>query len=189
MINFKNKDEALPSILILLSIVILLGSLFALMFLKPPSVAGMATEHRQKRNAIQKDITASEERARGAAPAARARLWRGDADTVTAAVLAQLTRQANQSAVQMVAFRPQKLQALEGIADLPFSVQLTGSYSKIRALVSVLDSSSSKLVLRSFQFASTDAASDAVTATVGISAYFTPPVSLEIAPAKGGKRG
>lgn len=189
MINFRNKDEAFPSVLIAFSIVVLFGSLLALLFLKPPTVAGVATKRQRSIAALRREILALETRAKEAEASVGNRLWKGDGEAVTAAVLGQLTRQANQSGVQLTAFRPQKLQRLDGVAELPFSVQVTGSYPKVRALVAALDASTSKLVLRSFQFASTDGASNAVTATLGVSSYFLPPATLEVAPVKGGKRG
>ena len=189
MINFKNKDEVLPSLLIVLSLLIFLGCLVSMVFFKPPTTAGVAAGRQRSISTIQKEIATSEQRAQEAQVSVRTRLWQGDPEAVTAAVLAQLTRQTNQSGVQLVAFRPQKLQALEGVSELPFSVQLTGSYPKVRALVAALEVSSSRLVVRSFQFASTDGASDAITATVGVSAYYLPPALVEAVPEKGGSRG
>lgn len=169
MINFKNKDEVLPSALIVFSIVVLLGSLIALLVLKPDS--GLARGRNRSRLTIQREITLATQGTVDATVRARPRLWEGDADVVTASVLAQLTRQANQQALILTAFRPQKNQQLDGVSELPFSVQVAGSYAKVRAFVASLDAAGSKVAVRSFQFASTDGATDTVTANVTFSAF------------------
>jgi len=181
VINFKNKDEVLPSALIVFSVVVLLVSLGALLIPMLSPEKGLSRGRDRSRLEIQKQIKVSEESTLEATTKARPRLWSGDTDAVTAAVLAQLTRQSNQQALVLTAFRPQKPQALEGVAELPFTVQVAGSYAKVRAFVAGLDVSNTKLAVRSFQFASTDGATDAVTANVSFCAY--------VVPQEGGARG
>jgi Tfp pilus assembly protein PilO len=94
-------------------------------------------------------------------------------------VLAQLAQQAQRRSLKIGAFRPQKQQTLAGLTELPYSVQVSGPFLSVRAFLSVLDSSSSKLALRSVQIASADGKSSLVTATLGLSAY----VPVESVPA------
>ncbi len=170
MITFKTKEDVLPSTLILLSIAILIGALVFLVLPKP-SAAGIAKGRERSRQQIREEIERAKEREKQARAAALTRLWTGDAETVTASVLAQVTQRANESALQMGAFRPQRVQPLEGLTELPFSVQVSGPYPAVRKFLTSFDSANSRLALRSVQIAAADGKSSAVTATLGISAF------------------
>ena len=187
MISFKNRDEALPSALIVFSLVILAGTLFYMLLVPAPSAAGVAKGRQISHRKIQDEIDSARARVKELEAAARPRQWQGNADTVTAAVLGQLTAQANRRALKITAFRPQRAQVLEGIAELPFSVQISGPYPAVRDVVTSLDTPGSRLALRSVQVASSDAATSAVTATLGLSAYIASGETPS--PAKGGSRG
>ncbi|MES2463914.1 MAG: type 4a pilus biogenesis protein PilO [Armatimonadota bacterium] len=204
MINFKNRDEVVPSVLILLSIALLVGSLLFMLLVPKPTTAGLANGRDRSRRQIREEAQKATERYKTAQAAVRPRLWNGTGDSVTGAVLALLAQQAQQRTLKIGAFRPQKQQTLAGLTELPYSVQVSGPFLSVRAFLSALDSRTSKLALRSVQIASADGKTSQVTATLGLSAYVpadpapsarpTPnqpakgkltPVSLE----KGGSRG
>lgn len=194
MLNFKNREEALPSGLIVLSLLILLGSLLYMVLVPKPTTAGLATGRERSRKQLEEEIVKAKTRELEARKAFAPRLWAGNTETVTASVLADLTNKANKSKLQVGAFRPQKLQPLEGLTELPFSIQVAGPFPAVRAFVATLDVPNSRLALRSMQIASSDAGSSAVTATLGISAYMlsiTPSDEKEAAekPTTGGNRG
>jgi len=171
VINFKQPEERAPSALILLSIVILAGTLAYMLFVPPPSAAGLAKGRALSRQKIEDEIAATRKQTQQAQKQVAARIWRGNAETITAAVLAKLTEQANRQALKLTAFRPQRPQQVPGVTELPYSVQISGPYPVVRAMLEFLDHPGNKLVLRSVQIAASDAASSMVTATVGISAY------------------
>jgi hypothetical protein len=181
MINFKNRDEILPSILILLSIVILTGALLFMLLVPKPTTAGLANGRDRSRRQIEAETKKATERYRSAQTAVQPRLWNGTVDSVTGAVLAQLAQQAQRRSLKIGAFRPQKQQTLAGLTELPYSVQVSGPFLSVRAFLSVLDSDSSKLALRSIQIASADGKTSTVTATVGLSAYIP---SVPVSPGK-----
>lgn len=186
MINFKHRDEIAPSAMVLLSLLIMAGALAYMLLVPPPSVAGIARGRDRSRRAIDEEIARARARSKEAQAAAEKRLWTGDPDAVTAAVLARLTAEANQRALKLGAFRPQRQQALDELTELPFSVQIAGPYPAVRAFLATLDRPGTRLTARSIQIASSDSATDAVTATVGLSAY----IAATAAPAAtGGTRG
>ena len=63
------------------------------------------------------------------------------------------------------------MQVLDGVTELPISVQISGPYNEVRSVAATLDSGTSRIALRSMQIAASDSASSAVTVTLGISAY------------------
>lgn len=183
MISFRSRDDILASVLTIVSILVLLGCLLVKLFVSPPTVEGMVKKRERTERTIEKEIAAHRAAAAAAAPVVAPRLWKGDSETITASVLAQLTHEANARQLKLGAFRPQRAVALEAVAEVPFSVQVSGPYPAVLAFASTLDAANSRLVLRSLQVASSDPASDAVTATLGVSAYG----AVTLAPAPTGK--
>lgn len=169
--DLKNKDEALPNLLMILAILTLLGGLGYMLFVPRPTVAGLAAGKARSQRQIEGEIDKAKDSSREAKAAAAPRLWTGSPETITASVLAQLTTEANRRKVQVGAFRPQRVQPLVGITELPFSLQISGAYPAVREFIASLDAASGKIVLRSVQLASADAGSSAVTATLGVSVY------------------
>jgi len=175
MINFKSREELAPSLLALGAILTLLGTLIYMMVVPVPTAAGLAKGRERSRLQIQDEIATAKKRADELESANQKRLWTGSTEAVTASVLDILTRQAKSRSLKLTAFRPQRTQALDGLTEMPCSVQLSGPFPAVRGVLSALDASNGKLALRSVQFASSDAASSAVPATVVVSAYMAGP--------------
>ena len=171
MINFKRESERVPSTLIVLSLSILVGALLFMLLVPKPSVAGIAKGRVLSRRKVEKEIADTKVRIAESTKAIRPRLWKEDTETMTSLILNQVTQLSNQNHLNMAAFRPQRVQPLEGTVELPFNVHLSGSYPEVRNLISALDNPKSKIIVRSVQIASSDASTSTITAVLGISAY------------------
>ncbi|HVK06202.1 MAG TPA: type 4a pilus biogenesis protein PilO [Armatimonadaceae bacterium] len=196
--NFlKSKADVLPSVLMALSIIVLLGSLVVMVAVPKPSTAGLARGKDRSRLKVEEEIEQAKQRHKETQAAVAPRLWSGDPETVTASVLAKLTQEASGRKLQVGAFRPQKPQTLSGVTELPYSLQVSGGYPQVRGFLSTLDAPGSKLALRSIQVAAADANTSTVTATLGVSAYLETKAQSEkknteestARPAPGGTRG
>jgi Tfp pilus assembly protein PilO len=184
MINFKNPEERAPSALIVLSLLILAGTLAYMLFVPAPSAAGIARGRVTSRRKIQDEIRSTRERNDAMEREVAPLLWQGSVESITSRVLARVTNLANRQNLKVAAFRPQKTQPLDATTELPFNVQVSGTYAQLRALVDQLDRPQSKVALRSVQVASSDTATDAVTAAITLSAYTL--TAEPTAPAQGG---
>lgn len=193
MISFRQREDIVPSVLILLAIIILAATLIYMLLVPKPSVARLEQGHTRGRRQILREIADTKKQVAQAQAAVGPRLWTGDADTVSSAVLALLTQQTRHDALKLGAFRPQRPLALDGVTELPFSVQVSGPYPKVQAVMASLDAAQSRVVLRAVQVASSAEATDAVTATLGLSAYLasdssvTPPPPVAVTKKKGGQ--
>ncbi|BDI31630.1 hypothetical protein CCAX7_36810 [Capsulimonas corticalis] len=188
MINFKNRDEILPSALILLSIVLMSAALLYILLVPAPTVASAERAHRLMRRRILRDTTTATLRTRSSQAAAAPRLWPGDPRSVTSAVLAQLTDNARQQGVSLTSFRPQRGQTLDGVAELRYTAQLSGSYPQVRGVLASFDAKNGKTALRSVDMSAGGAKANVVTATVGLSAYL-PATETVIATVQSGGGG
>jgi Tfp pilus assembly protein PilO len=74
------------------------------------------------------------------------------------------------------------------MTELPFSVQITGAFPKISALLKGLDAPDTTIALRSVQIAASDGASSQVTATLGLSVYIEAAAPAKPAVPSGGSR-
>lgn len=171
MISFQRREDVVPSALILLAIIILAGTLLYMLFVPPPSVAGVVAVRLAAKQQLLTQIADTKRQTQKAQAAIKTRVWRGSPDTISAAILSLVTQQARRHALKLDAFRPQRAQALTGVTELPFSVQISGTYPHVQAMMAELDAENTPLALRSIEIAATDETTDAVTATLGISAY------------------
>ena len=178
MIRFGRREEVLPSLLMLLSIVVLAGTLAFMILVPKPSAAPPAGEGAAARRRIVDDIADTRRQAHAARAATRRRLWQGDPEAVTATILARLTTQTGHRSLKLLAFRPDRSRAFEGITELRFDAEVSGPYAGIHALLDALDAPGSKVALRSVQLTSTQAAGGAVSATLGLSAFVAADPSL-----------
>ena len=112
LFNFKNPQEAGPSAVMLAAVVILAGSLAYMLLVPTPTTEGIARGKERSRKQLEKQIRGSQASGEQARAKTAARLWQGDPDTITATVLAQLTKEALGHKLKLSAFRPQRLVGL-----------------------------------------------------------------------------
>jgi len=170
MIDFKDKDAQVPSLLIVMAIAIFIGSLayqYLVPMPKPPGAVARQKGHETSERATeQAKLSAAK-----ATATAEAKVFRGSPEDVMARLLAQLTTRAQKGQVLITAFRPQKTDVLTGLNELPVSLQVTGEYPALIAFLNGIEQSDSKVAVRSFLVASTGDATSTVAATIGISVY------------------
>ncbi|HEX5322386.1 MAG TPA: type 4a pilus biogenesis protein PilO [Capsulimonadaceae bacterium] len=189
MFDFKQKERLLPSILIVVSLVIAAGAALFASLAPVPGGPAVGSNHTTTRRRMEKDIKLAQITGDKASKELHARLWQGNSESVSAGVLAQITKASSQQSLKLGAFRPQRTQPLGAVTEMPYAVQLSGPYPGIRAVMSSLDSANSKIVLRSVQLASSEQGTNTVSATLGVSAYLATDPSLVIKKAPPAKTG
>jgi hypothetical protein len=187
MISFRRPEDVVPSFLILLSLLILAGTLAYMIFVPKPRVTGSTGLSARTKRRMVDDIALTRKQERVASASIRPRLWHSDPQSVTATVLEQMTSLAGQHSSKLTAFRPERSQPFESVTELRFDAQLTGTYPGIRAIMAALDARGSKIVLRAVQVASSQEADNTVTATLGLSGYIASDPALTPAPAPSSK--
>jgi len=160
-----------PNLLILAAILLLIISLAFMLFVKPPSVAGLVTKTQRSLKKLEDDVDSLKKRSAEANAAVLPRLSLGDPETLTAQTLARLTQLARARNLTLGGFRPQRAKELPGLTELPYSVQLRGGFPSVRGFASDVDAPGSKVVLRSLQLAASDGDTSNVTATLGVSVF------------------
>jgi hypothetical protein len=160
--------------LVIGSAVVMLATFCYAVFVPARSAKDVAAGRQRSRATVEKDIVTAKQSVRDADTAIRARVWNGDTESVTAALLDRWTREAKSLGLVMVSFRPQKTRTVAGLTELPVTLQISGNWPRVSALLDRADKPGSRAVVKGVQVASADAASDAVTATLQFHVYLNP---------------
>lgn len=171
MINFSERTERLPSGIILASLIVIVLAVAFDLLVPQPSAAILNTSRNNQLKQVRHEIATAKTQSELIREQILPRVWSEGADTVSATVLSQLTTTALNDEVAISAFRPQRTTVLDGITELPFTVQVTGAYPGIHSLMKSLDTPETKVVLRSVQLSASQANSNGVNATIGLTAF------------------
>lgn len=104
-----------------------------------------------------------------------ARLWTIPVTEVGPTALGNVTALAKADGIQLLAFRPQKQIESRGLTILPFVISLQGNFAQVAKFERDLETAGRKLAVHLLQISSTDASSDEVSGTIGVTAFCQPP--------------
>lgn len=113
-----------------------------------------------------------------------AKTWLGNFETVSPVILDEVTDLARARGVNVRSFRPQKIVERDGLSQLTYAISVEGGYLAVLALVDDLEGEQPRLTVTQLQIAGTDAASDRVSASIGVAAFLKS-LDPEEAPARG----
>ena len=184
MISFQRREDTAPSVLMVVSILILAATLAYMLLVPKPGSPGNSRAGTSSRRRMVDDIADTRMQSRRARAAVQPCLWHVDSEAATATILAQLTAQTGKRSLKLTAFRPDRAQAFEDVTELRFDVQVAGPYAGIYALMNALEAQGSKVVLRSVQITLSPATGNTVTATLGLSAFVAANSSVSQPPAQ-----
>lgn len=171
MINFKDPKDQVPSLLAVLGIVLLCGSIVGLFMNKKISTKEVVRKNNEKRAEYIALKDKAESELYSADILTKEQLWDGKVADITPTALAKVSRLVSTSNLNLVSFRPQK--ALEGAAllQLQYNLSVDGAYTNVANLVDRIERSDAKLAVNSVQYAASENDSDKVTATIGLVAF------------------
>ncbi len=171
MISFRTRDDMIASVITILALFMLAGTLAWMVFVKPPDEAGIANGKHKNEMQLTKQIAQAKANNEALQKAIDPALWTGTPEQVGPNALAQVTKLAKLRSLKLVAFRPQKPVDAEGLTQVPFTASVDGSFPNTMKFVKDLETSNSKLAVSLVQVNSADAATDHVTGTVNVVAY------------------
>lgn len=187
MINFRQKHEVLPSALILISLIVLALTLCYYLYITFDRSAAKfqyTSMDERKLQQLQLDTANLKLQEDSALGSIAPDVWSSNVEQVSAAVLARLTDVSTQHGVTITSFRPSKPTPINGVTQLPFTVQMSGPYQGIQAVLASIDAPSSKVALQQIQLASAQASQGTVTTNVDMAAFLnTDPADIPIGPA------
>jgi hypothetical protein len=105
-------------------------------------------------------------------------VWTKSQDEISSQSLKNVTAIAAKHKVQLLGFRPQKPTDDGGFTHLPYLVLLSGKFPNVASTLEEIEAPVNRLAVSLVQFASSDANSDGVNATIGVIAYSLPKEAL-----------
>jgi Tfp pilus assembly protein PilO len=144
----------------------------AFIFLVPrPTAASIRATQKQKEGQAQLRAAQAKKDFGAAHSKVVARTWSGGAEQVGPGALQSMNALAAKHRVKLSGFRPERSSQVSGLDFLPYSVTATGAYLDLVNFVRAIENPDTKLAVDSLQIASSEANSDQVIATIGITAY------------------
>lgn len=182
MIVTNAKSLGATNALMYIGIACLAGLLGVILLVKKPDTSEIQAKRDKEIFAIRQKTKDAEEQLSLAQNTIRMQTWTLPEPQVGPTALAQVTALVKQNGLNLISFRPQRRNEDGKFVQLPFLLTIEGSYPKVVNLLKALEKPQTKLAVTLAQVASSDAASDAVTGSIGLVAYLDTKVD---APAKG----
>jgi len=177
--------NSVPRIVSFVSLIALVGLLIFTFVMPKSNPKGVASRQRQKEVATLAETNEARDRKLEIENFVALKTWQGDSQTVTPAAFAIVNRLVTANKLKLVRFQPQKTGVVGELAQLPFVLTVEGSYLQTLKLTEALEAES-KLVVTLVQLGSSDPATDATTATIGLTAYLKQEPEPATQPATGG---
>ncbi|MEZ0325116.1 MAG: hypothetical protein ACAH95_04360 [Fimbriimonas sp.] len=182
MIAIRYREDPTATIVTAAAIVLLVGSA-TFMFLAPRPSEAAATKKLRVRIATAANATdAARSRAAKADAFVATNSWTGNVEEISPTALARVTQLARKRGLNLLSFRPQRASTTTLPVQLPYLATVEGTYPAILQLTRDLETKGSRLVVSSIMVSSTDAASDRVTASIGLVAFINPAVTTPAPP-------
>lgn len=168
--NRALKPETVWTIALAAAVLLFVVSIgFAIM--PKPTAAGVEASKRKQSRAILESVASAKASEQSMEGAIKPLIWQEEDQAIGAKALATVSSIAKASGLKLTAFRPQRLSEGKGLAQLPFLVFVEGGYPKVLSFIRKLESPAGKLAINSVQVASSDGASDEVTASIVLVAF------------------
>ena len=183
MMNFRDKNQALPSGLLVVALLITLGTAPYISFVPVPTTASVAASEKKKTGEDRANITRAQTNLHEKLTMVGNYAFNGqeqDADSTTLALVTKLTLNRN---LKLVGFRPQRAADAGQLTQLPYLVSVSGKFPDVLAFTNDLEAKGTRLSVNLAQMAASDTSTDDVTANLNLVGYLNQPF------ANGGQNG
>lgn len=171
MINFRDSEDQTPFALAILGVVLIIGSGLASLFVRPPQLNTIKRKHNIELAKLNQEQKTAEEIVAKSRIQVNQNLWMVKPDSVQPVALESITKFAQETKVNIISFRPQKLSESAALRQLPFTLTVDGSFLAVANMINKIESTNSKLAVNQIQFASKEGESDQVTASITVVAF------------------
>ncbi|MEA2553347.1 MAG: hypothetical protein QOJ65_1523 [Fimbriimonadaceae bacterium] len=169
--GFRSKDEVGTAAATLVGIVVLIGAIAFMVLAPKPTTKGLVAAQRREESTILKDISKAHATLAASQTDVQSQTWKGAAQDVGAGALKQMNALALAHKVKLSGFRPQRSSTTAGLELIPYSMTAEGSFTDVLRFVKAIENPDTKLTVNLVQIGSSEANTDQVTASIGITAY------------------
>ncbi len=171
MINFRTRSDAGTSIAILIALLVLVITGLVMLFVPPPTTEGTSAGKIRS----QKELTERLDKLKSDGAALKTKVdslvWNEPIEEVGPKALETITKSAQSQRLKLLAFRPQKVQEVNNLTQLPFTISIEGPYPGVMSFIREMAKPEHKLGTSMVQLSGNDPNSDLISATIGVVAY------------------
>jgi len=174
MINFRDRDDFLPSLVSVSALIVIAGTALFMVLVPKPTTAGMSQKLLAAKKPLLTKIAISHQDTDNANQYLANRTWTGDAEQITTTSARKANDIAQKRGVKISVFRPQRDDKEDNVNVIPFLLTVDGPFPSVLAFERDLDVEENKLGISNVQISSSDPNSDHVTANINVVAYLNP---------------
>ena len=170
MINIRDKDQLPSTVIMSLAVIVLLGALGLAIFPKP-SAASLQAKAKSVFNDTVRKIDQDRATAADAERFVASQSFSDPAQTVEHYSIKAVSNLSYKHRVKLTGIRPQRPVIIGDLTQLPFLINVTGSFLDVLAFEKDLETSSNKLAVNSVQMSASDPSTDNVVVNINVVAY------------------
>jgi hypothetical protein len=176
MINFKDRQDMLPSLITVSAIVVLAGTLGFILYANSHPLTSAPAVAQAKRDLRTTEAKIQEAKTTLATNQATidASSWTGAPQEIQTQILNRIGVLAAKRNVKINTVRPQRTMDVDQLSTLPYLITVEGTYPNVLAFERDVEAPTNRLAVNVIQVTATDASTDRVTASIGVVAYLNP---------------
>jgi len=174
MINFRDRDDFLPSLVSVSALVVIAGTALFMVLVPKPTTASLTKKLADAKKPLLNKISISHHDTDESNQYLANRTWTGDAEQIGTTSLRKINAIAQKNGVKIPVFRVQREDTANNVDTQPYLISVEGPFLGVLGFERELDVSENKLGVENIQISSTDPNSDHVTANINVIAYLNP---------------
>jgi hypothetical protein len=177
MMNFRDKNQALPSSLLVAALLIAIGTVLYITFVPVPTTSTVAATEKKRTDDLRGKTTRAQRNLHEKLTLVGAYTFNGQEQDADSATLALVTKLAANRNLKLVGFRPQRALDAGQLTQLPYLVSVSGKFPDVVAFSYDLEAKGTKLSVNLVQLAASDTSTDDVTANLNVVGYLNQPLA------------
>ena len=175
MMNFRDKNQALPTTLLGLALVIATGAVLYMALVPVPTTQSVKSDEQKHSNDDRRNTGKAQRDLHDELTVISDNAFNGQEQDADSAILDLVTKLTAKRNVKLVGFRPQRTVDAGQLTQLPYIVSVSGSFPNIIAFTGDLEAKGTKLAVNTVQMAASDTSTDNVTGNISVVGYLNTP--------------
>jgi hypothetical protein len=175
MFSNLKKEDVPATVVTLVSIVVLAGTLGVMLFMPLPTSGKIQAKFNSDKMLVNKQTNSAIAGAKLTREAVNTMTWAGNLNQISTTALGKVTELAKTHKLSLDSFRPQRLGSIGDLPTQPYLVSVSGAFPDVVGLTKDIETKGTKLAVSMVQITASDQGSDKVTASIALVAYLTPP--------------
>jgi Tfp pilus assembly protein PilO len=176
MINLRDKNQAVPTGILALALVVTLATGVYMLAVPIPTTGPIAAKEQKDAAALKVTAIKAKQNVQDKDKLVANYAFSGRREDAESNTMAEVTKLTLQRKVKLLGFRPQRGIDAGALTQLPFLVSVSGKFTDVLGFTHDLEANGSKLSVNNVQLAASDPSTDDVTANINVVGYLNQPL-------------